>query len=253
MESPKIAAITFDLWDTLFSDDSDEPKRKKAGLPPKTVERRELVFQTLQKHAPISREMVETAYNAADAAFNKVWHEQYVTWTVRERLSILFAALKRELPPADLDELILQHEEMELRFRPDPVPGIRDVLQILKKQYKLGVISDAIFSPGRCLRQLLDGQGILQEFDSLVFSDEVGFSKPTPAVFEKAAQDFGVELNQIIHIGDREQNDVDGPHAVGAKSILFTGVKDRGSENTNAEAICDDFSQLPAILERLDQ
>ena len=32
----KIKAITFDLWDTLFADDTDEPKRQKAGLPPNT-------------------------------------------------------------------------------------------------------------------------------------------------------------------------------------------------------------------------
>ena len=35
-----IKGITFDLWDTVFIDDSDEPKRKKAGRPTKSVERR---------------------------------------------------------------------------------------------------------------------------------------------------------------------------------------------------------------------
>lgn len=250
---PKIKAITFDLWDTLFADDTDEPKRKLAGLPTKFAERRELVHQYLQKQAPISKELVDTAYNAADAAFNKVWHEQFVTWSVRERLSILFAALKLELPKADLDELIRLHEEMELRFRPDPVPGVHEALKTLKQQYKLGVISDAIFTPGRALRQLLDGEGLLQYFDSFVFSDESGCSKPTPKVFEKAAAELGVELNEIVHIGDREQNDVEGPHAVGAQAVFFTAVKDRGSANTKAEAVCDHFSKLPSILEKMDQ
>ena len=36
-------AITFDLWDTVFHDDSDEPKRAAAGLPNKKVSRRDLV------------------------------------------------------------------------------------------------------------------------------------------------------------------------------------------------------------------
>jgi len=249
----KIKAITFDLWDTLFADDTDEPKRQKAGLPPKPVERRELVHQYLHRHAPIARDLVDAAYNAADAAFNKVWHEHYVTWTVRERLSIVFKALKRELPKKELAELIRLHEEMELRFRPDPAPGAGEALRTLKPRYKLGVISDAIFTPGRALRQLLDGEGWLGLFDSLVFSDEVGCSKPQRLVFETAAAQLGVDLGEIVHIGDRESNDVDGPHAVGARAVLFTGIKDRGSAKSQADAVCDDFARLPAVLEQMDQ
>ncbi|RJP23333.1 MAG: HAD family hydrolase [Candidatus Omnitrophota bacterium] len=248
---PKIKAITFDLWDTLFADDTDEPKRQQAGLPPKFAERRELVHQFLQKHAPISKELVDVAYNAADAAFNKVWHEHYVTWPVRERLSIVFSALRIELPAEEMDELIRLHEEMELRFRPDPAVGVHEAIRTLKSKYKLGVISDAIFSPGRALRQLLDEEGLLQYFDALIFSDEVGYSKPTPIVFEKAAEALGVELSEIVHIGDREQNDVDGPHAVGARAVFFTVVKNRGSQTSKADAICDDFSKLPLILEEM--
>ncbi|MFB3787706.1 MAG: HAD family hydrolase [bacterium] len=249
----KIKAITFDLWDTLFADDTDEPKRQQAGLPPKLIERRELVHQYLQRHAPVARDLVDAAYNAADAAFNKVWHEHYATWTVRERLSIVLKALKRELPDEEFAELIRLHEEMELRFRPDPAPGAGEALRTLKQRYKLGVISDAIFTPGRALRQLLDGEGWLGLFDSLVFSDEVGCSKPRPLVFETAAAQLGAELSEIVHIGDRESNDVDGPHAVGARAVLFTGIKDRGSANSRADAVCDDFARLSAVLERMDQ
>ncbi len=34
-----IAAITFDFWDTLAADDSDEPKRAALGLPAKAQAR----------------------------------------------------------------------------------------------------------------------------------------------------------------------------------------------------------------------
>jgi len=252
MAKSTIRAITFDLWDTILADDTDEPKRSTAGVPPKPTERRELVHQFLQKQAPISRELVEVAYNAADAAFNQVWRELHFTWTVRERLSIVFTALKRELSNPDMDELIRLHEEMELRFRPDFVRGANETLAALKKVYKLGVVSDAIFTPGRALRQLLEGEGLLHYFDSFIFSDEVGCSKPAPVVFEKAASDLGVSLREIVHVGDREHNDVDGPHAVGARAVLFTGIKDRGGASSKADAVCDDFTTLPAILEKLN-
>ncbi|MFH1743965.1 MAG: HAD family hydrolase [bacterium] len=248
----KIRAITFDLWDTVFMDDTDEPKRAAQGLPPKPVERRNLVHQYLLKHAPIERILVDTAYDTVDAGFRKVWYDQNVTWTVQERLSVLLAGLGRHLPESEMAEIVRLHEEMELRVRPDFAPGVHKALADLRDKYPLAVISDAIFSPGRVLRQLLADEGLLELFDVFVFSDEIGRSKPEPVVFETVASALGIEPRELVHIGDREQKDIDGPHAVGAKAVLLTVVKDRGSGNTKADAICDDYSQLPSIIETLD-
>ena len=40
---PRVRVISFDLWDTVLADDSDEPKRRQLRLPSKPVERRDLV------------------------------------------------------------------------------------------------------------------------------------------------------------------------------------------------------------------
>ncbi len=252
MSVATIRAITFDLWDTVLIDDSDEPKRAAQGLAPKPVERRNLVHQYLERHEPISRELIDLAYNTADAAFRQVWYGQNVTWTVRERLSVLLGGLGRDLPKPEFDELIRLHEEMELAVRPDLATGATEVLRDLHGQYRMGVISDAIFSPGRALRKLLAHYDILQFFDAFVFSDEVGCAKPNPIMFETAASALGVELGEMVHIGDREQKDVEGPHAAGARSILCTVVKDRTNSNTKADAVCTDFRELPTILETLN-
>jgi len=248
-----IRAITFDLWDTVFIDDSDEPKRAAQGLLPKPAERRNLVHQFLGRHEPISSEHVELAYNTVDAAFHHVWYSQNITWTVRERLSVLLKALKRDLPENEFDELVLLHEEMELEVRPDLAVDVAEAIQNLHGKYKMGVVSDAIFSPGRALRQLLAHYDILKYFETFVFSDEIGCSKPDSALFNAAAKGLGVEPCEIVHIGDRELKDIEGSHAVGARAILCTVVKDRGSENTKADAICSDFSELPDIIEQLNQ
>ena len=44
-----IKGITFDLWDTMVRDDSDEPKRAAQGLRSKKAERRHLVWQALNE------------------------------------------------------------------------------------------------------------------------------------------------------------------------------------------------------------
>ena len=78
----KIKAITFDLWDTVLIDDSDEPKRKAAGRATKAMERRRLVHQFVNRQSPVSQEIVNAVYDTADAAFGSVWHDLHVTWTV---------------------------------------------------------------------------------------------------------------------------------------------------------------------------
>ncbi|MBU3915502.1 HAD family hydrolase [bacterium] len=252
MSENKISVVTFDLWDTVFIDDSDEPKRQSQGLPPKTVERRNLVESFLRKHKSVSRELIDVAYSTTDAAFRHVWYGQNITWTVKERLSVLLKGLGCELPEQELNELVRLHEEMELAVMPDLAPNIAEALAGLRKKYRLGVISDTIFSPGRVLKQILDHYGILKHFDIFVFSDEIGFAKPTPIVFEKISEGLNVPMSEIVHVGDREEKDVDGPHAVGAKAVFTNVVLDRGSKSSKAEAVCDDYSHLVDIINSLN-
>ncbi|MCP4603247.1 MAG: HAD family hydrolase [Proteobacteria bacterium] len=251
MGKKEIRAITFDLWDTLLVDDSDEAKRAAMGLPSKPVERRNLVEEFLARDKTISRSIVDVAYDTVDAAFREVWYRQNVTWTVEQRLSVLLRGLDRELPESDFNDLVCLHENMELKVRPNLAPGVLETLESLYGKYRLAVISDTVFSPGHAVRQLLAQYNILRFFDVLIFSDEVGRSKPEPLVFEKAAADLGVRTDEIVHIGDREEKDVIGPHAVEAKSIYCTAVIDRGSQDTTADAVCSDLCDLPGILEEL--
>jgi len=247
-----IKAITFDLWDTVFIDDTDEPKRKAAGRPSKPVERRQLVHQFLEKYQPIDGKLVSMVYDTTDAAFRKVWHDQHVTWSVRDRLEVILKGLSRDLPDKDMNELVRLHEEMELEFRPDFVPGVHEAIKQLAGKYKLAVISDAIFSPGRCLRTLLKGEGLLEYFDLFVFSDEVGNSKPEPHVFQTAWEGLGVNPEEVVHIGDREHNDILGPINVGMQCILCTAAIDRDSKNTQAKFMFDNYKDFPAVVEKLD-
>jgi putative hydrolase of the HAD superfamily len=97
----------------------------------------------------------------------------------------------------------------------------------------------------------LDQQGILQYFSYFIFSDEIRVAKPAAAVFRQAALGLSLSPASIVHVGDRERNDVLGPRAVGMKAILFTGIVDRGSQKTNAHAVCRKFVELPDMIRRL--
>ena len=246
-----IEAITFDLWDTMIRDETDEPKRAAQGLSSKPVARRTLLHTALARHGDIDFDTLSMAYDVADAAFNRVWKGHAVTWTVAERLGVLLDGLGRDLPADEFAQVVEATETMEGDVPPDAVPGIAEALAALAGRYKLCVVSDALVSPGRVLRGMLRHHGLEDYFRGFVFSDEIGCSKPDPRMFHAAAEQLGVDLAAMVHIGDRDHNDVKGPQALGMKAVLFTAVRDNDENDTSADAICRDHAELSAIIDRL--
>ena len=254
-----IQAITFDFWDTIAIDDSDEPKRAAMGLPSKGETRIQLFAQRITElHPHISREEAAAAYRHGNKLFNESWHGEHRTPGVSFRIYEAYKYLG--LAPAtghyghfmrEIDALLREIETMELRIAPDFAPGVGQVLFELSREFKLGIISDTIHTTGRGLRYLLERRGVLQYFSHFVFSDEVGASKPAAQVFRHAALGLGVGPNQIVHIGDRESNDIVGPKAIGMRAILYAGIIDRDSAHTRADAICRTYRDLPTLVRRM--
>ncbi|MDP7547762.1 MAG: HAD family hydrolase, partial [Alphaproteobacteria bacterium] len=240
-----LKAVSFDLWDTIIDDDSDEPKRRAQGLRAKPVERRYLLHQALNRHQPVTEEDVNAAYAVADAAFSKAWKGDSITWTVAERLGVALKELGRELPADDLAEVADAMGRMEVELPPDTIDGIKDALEDLSRRYKLCIVSDTIVTPAVGLRALLDGHGLKQYFSGFAFSDEVGHSKPHPDMFNSAAGQLGVAVTEMVHIGDRDHNDIKGAQGLGMKAVLFTAKRDVDRETTSADAICDCHADLP--------
>ncbi len=79
----------------------------------------------------------------------------------------------------------------------------------------------------------------------------MGRSKPHPEAFSAAARQIGVELTEMVHVGDRDHNDIKGPQSLGMKAVLFTATRDRDTNITSADAICERPEDLPAIIDRL--
>ena len=248
-----IKALTFDLWDTLVADDSDEAERSKRGLRTKFAQRRHLLYEALSDVEPIEPDVVKLAFNIADAAFNRVWRSQFVTWTIAERIDVILKGLDRNLPVQVHDRLIDELEQMEVDIPPELITGCELALADLSRQYGLAIVSDAIVTPGRLLRKILEQHGVRKYFQAFAFSDEVGNSKPHRAMFASAADQLGVALDEIVHIGDREHNDIKGAHACGMKAVLFTATRDDDRHGSEADAVCDSYDDLPRIIRELSE
>ncbi|RME59406.1 MAG: hypothetical protein D6790_10725, partial [Caldilineae bacterium] len=145
-----IEAVTFDFWDTIAIDDSDEAKRRAMGLPSKAEARVQLFADWITAHYPhIDRKKAAEAYEYANQNFRHEWHAEHRTPGIVSRLYDAydylglrpgpgkFAELKREV-----DALIREIEDMEVRIPPDFAPGVHQALEVLSQNYKLGIISD---------------------------------------------------------------------------------------------------------------
>jgi putative hydrolase of the HAD superfamily len=79
---------------------------------------------------------------------------------------------------------------------------------------KLGLVSNAL-DPPRLLHRDLEEFGVAPRLDAAVFSSEIGWRKPHPAIFERALSELGVEPGRTLMVGDRLREDVGGAAELG--------------------------------------
>lgn len=84
-----IRAITFDLWDTLVADDSDEPNRAAAGLPPKPEARRLAFVAAVQSRFPdVGDADASAAWETSLQWFRHEWKVQHRTPGIEARVRV---------------------------------------------------------------------------------------------------------------------------------------------------------------------
>ena len=103
-------------------------------------------------------------------------------------------------------------------------PGIwelfADVPDILAELGRLKIRLGIISNFDRRLYTVLGHLGILQAFENVIISSEIGASKPAPRIFLEAARRFQVDPAEILHIGDDVDLDEKGARAAGCKAFV---------------------------------
>jgi putative hydrolase of the HAD superfamily len=94
---------------------------------------------------------------------------------------------------------------------------VLDVIGRLQGRYKLAVLSNA---PAGLARWLADWE-ILDLFDLVICSGDVGIAKPDPAIFHLALSRLGVAAEEAVFIDD-SQGHVQAARALGLHAIHFT-------------------------------
>jgi len=97
-------------------------------------------------------------------------------------------------------------------------PGVAEALRQLRALLPVGCVTDG--DPA-VQRAKIGALGLTGAFDTVVISDELGrrFRKPHPAPFQAALDALGVAAGDALHVGDRPDKDVAGPHQLGMRAV----------------------------------
>jgi len=98
-------------------------------------------------------------------------------------------------------------------------PEALKVLEALKPRYRIALITNWDHAPW--LRKRLEGSELTPWFEEIVISDEVGYAKPDPRIFDSALENLGLKPEEMAYVGDSPE-DVKGALAAGATPILIS-------------------------------
>jgi FMN phosphatase YigB (HAD superfamily) len=105
-------------------------------------------------------------------------------------------------------------------------------LKELAQTHRLGIISD-IWSDSESYFHIFQQGGIKDLFDIILFSSDLGIIKPSPVIFKKAIDYFGIDVSKLVYVGDSFRRDVRGAKNVGISAIWINAGNEDFDRSSN--------------------
>ncbi len=124
------------------------------------------------------------------------------------------------------------------------VPGAVELLNYLKPNYKLHIITNGFIEVSSQKIETSDLKGF---FQTLTCADEVGVRKPNPKIFRLAIDKAKAKPNESTLIGDDWIADIVGGDSFGLKTIFLNRNKETINELAHVPRV-DELIQITKIL-----
>lgn len=199
--------VSFDVWGTLLRGNPDYKRRRVVR-----------VAGALGTGPGPTGAALDGADDALDEATLRTG-DQY---GAAERLAHAAGALG--VPVPDDAALAALDADLAAEFRAHPPgPTEPDLPATLARLRSAGLLiavtSNTGFVPGREVHRALARLGL--RIDHHVFSDEVGFAKPSPRVFAHLVTAAACRPDGVVHVGDNERADVAGATGAGLGAMWY--------------------------------
>ncbi len=244
----RVTTLTFDFWNTLYAPDSDS---WAVVAPLRTLALREMLAAAGSTPSDADLDRVsKTGFDAYMQAWTSGCH-----FGAREQAQFFldqFGVAPSSVDHEAVERAITTIEESARVGKLPLVAGAAETIPRLSAAgYRLGLISDTSLTPGRILKEFMAGDGLLEHFSVLTFSDETGYCKPDRRMFLRTLDSLGTQVAEAAHVGDTPRTDIAGAKALGMLAVRCAAVIDH-PEEPEADFVIHDHRELPAILQRFE-
>lgn len=231
---PLIRFVYFDLDDTLLDHRNAERKALSdvCGMFPGSLGR-----------FPLAE--VQETYHTHNVALWQLYGEGAIgrDELMRLRFERLLEALRLDTSaPMEVSDCYLQQYARHWTF----LDGARDAFFRISDHFPVGVLTNGFSEVQHA--KLDSFPEIRERLAALVVSEDVGFLKPHPAIFQHATDAAGVEAASILYVGDSYRSDVSGARGAGWYAAWYTSET---AEERQEDRLFR-FSKWPELLEWLD-
>ena len=122
---------------------------------------------------------------------------------------------------------------------------VLETLQQLKKDYRLGIVSNFMVMNG--IEDMLEMHQIKGLFDFVITSVAEGWKKPHQMIYEKALKVSGTKTDKVVFVGDDYINDYITPKKLGMRAVLF----DRYNKHPDIQDRVVSFYELKDMLDKV--
>ncbi len=148
--------------------------------------------------------------------------------------------------PELAEALSLRH--MELLAGASDIPRAHlAFLSQLSADYRLALVSNFDHAP--TAHAIVARDGASELFEHVVISDEFGWRKPNPRIFEHTLDALGITAREALFVGDSIDDDVRGAHAAG---LDVAWVNARGealpADAPRPDCVVASITELAAVL-----
>lgn len=223
-----IRAITFDLDNTLWAIDP-------------VIQRAEAMLwdwlsanypRIAADHSPEA--LIEVREAVIEEHWEKVHDYRFLRKKALERIAVASGYSKDLVEPAFS---IFDRARNEVEFYPDVMPA----LQRLAHDFVLVAVTNGNAN--------LETIGIRHLFRNVVSAAETGFAKPARPIFDKAVSLSGFSREEVLHVGDHPEIDVNGARKAGLRTAWMNRHDDVWpDEIPGPDAIVTSIVELHALL-----